>query len=106
MKTLFDKINIESIQFESGINEVHVNCNITQGAHTFKSELVLNHTDLNLLVGRIQQLSSQTDVMSCFDRIDMQDGHEFYSLEFQRTGLGDLWIDGLEFNHSMRQIRA
>lgn len=106
MKTLFDSINIESIQFESGINEVHVNCNITQGNQTFRSELLMNHTDLNLLIGRIQQVSSQTDVMSCFDRIDMQDGHEFYSLEFERTGLGDLWIDGIEFSQPLRQIRA
>lgn len=106
MKTLFDKINIESIQFESGINEVHVNCNITQGKQTFKSELLLNYTDLNLLIGRIQQLSAQTDVMSCFERIDMQDGHDLYSLQFNRTGLADLWIDGLEFNHPLRQIRA
>ena len=106
MKTLFDKINIESIQFESGTNEVHVNCNITQGNQTFRSELLMNHTDLNLLVGRIQQISSQTDVMSCFDKIDMQDGHDLYSLEFWRTGLADLWIDGFEFSHPLRQIRA
>lgn len=106
MKTLFDKINIESIQFESGINEVHVNCNITQGNQTFKSELLINYTDLNMLIGRIQQISSETDVMSCFDRIDLQDGNAFYSLELGNTGLGDLWIDGFELSHPLRQIRA
>lgn len=106
MKTLFDKINIESIRFESGDHEVHVNCNITQGSQTFRSELLINHTDLNKLIGRIQQIATETDVMSCFDRIDLQDGHAYYSLEFERTGLSDLWIDGFELNHPLRQIRA
>jgi len=106
MKAIFDKINIESIQFESGINEVHVNCNITQGAQTFRSELLLNYSDLNLLIGRIQQLSSETDLMNYFDKVDLQDGHQLYSLESEKAGLADLWIDGLEFNHPLRQIRA
>jgi hypothetical protein len=106
MRAIFDKINIESIQFESGSREVQVNCTVSQGNQIFKSELLVDHTDLNLLIGRIQQLSEQTDVLSCFDKFDMQNGQEYYSLEFQRTGLGDLWIDNVEFGNTLRQIRA
>lgn len=106
MRAIFDKINIESIQFESGSREVHVNCKISQGNLTFRSELLVDHTDLNKLMGRIQQLSEQTDLMNCFDRFDMQDGQEYYSLELQKTGLGDLWIDNVEFENALRQIRA
>ena len=93
MRAIFDKINIESIEFESGSLEVHVNCKISQGNQTFRSELLVDHTDLNKLMGRIQQLSEQTDVM-------------YYSLEFQKTDLADLWIDNVEFGNAFRQIRA
>jgi len=106
MKAIFDKINIESIQFESGINEVHVNCNITQGSQTFRSELVLNFSDLNILIGRIQQISADLDLMNYFEQVDMQDGHLFYSMESEKAGLSDLWIDRMEFNEPLRQIRA
>jgi hypothetical protein len=106
MRAIFDKINIESIEFESGSLEVHVNCKISQGNQTFRSELLVDHTDLNKLMGRIQQLSEQTDVMNAFDKFDMQNGNEYYSLEFQKTALADVWIDNVEFVNAFRQIRA
>ena len=106
MRAIFDKINIESIQFESGSREVYLSCKVSQGNQTFKSELLVDHTDLNLLIGRIQQLAGQQDLLNCFDKFDMQNGEEYYSLEFQKTGLGDLWLDNIEFEHAYRQIRA
>jgi hypothetical protein len=106
MRAIFDKINIESIQFESGSREVHVNCKISQGNQTFRSELLVDHTDLNKLMGRIQQLSEQTEVMISFDKFDMQNGHEYYSLEMQKTEFADLWIENVEFGNAFRQIRA
>lgn len=106
MKSIFDKINIESIQFEAGINEVHVTCKISQGIQTFQSELVINFTDLNLLIGRIQQLNSDMDLMGEFEKIDMGEGPDYYYLKGESAGIADLWIDGLEFSTELRQIRA
>jgi hypothetical protein len=106
MRTLFDKINIESIEFESGNQEVYVNCKITQGFQTFQSELVLNHTDLNLLIGRIQQVATQTDILSYFDKFELENGQAYYSLQMQRTSLADLWLNDIQFGDTMKQIRA
>lgn len=106
MKSILNRINVESIEFESDTNEAFVTCNITQGADTYKTELIVNHTDINRLIGRLQQLASNTDVMSCFENIELSDGKKLYSMECHKAGIGDLWIEHIEFNAPLRQIRA
>lgn len=106
MKSILNRINVESIEFETGTNEAFVTCNITQGADTYKTELIVNHTDINRLIGRLQQLASNTDIMSCFENIELGDGNQLYSMECHKAGLGDLWIEHIEFGAPLRQIRA
>ena len=106
MKSILNRINVESIEFESGTNEAFVTCNITQGADTYRTELIVNHTDINRLIGRLQQLASNTDVMSCFENVELADGIQHYSMNSQKAGIADLWIEHIEFNAPLRQIRA
>ena len=106
MKSILNRINVESIEFESDTNEAFVTCNITQGADTYRTELIVNHTDINRLIGRLQQLASNTDVMGCFENIQLADGIQLYSMDSHKSGLGDLWIEHIEFGGPLRQIRA
>ena len=106
MKSILNRINVESIEFETGTNEAFVTCNITQGNDTYRTELIVDHTDINRLIGRLQQLASNTDVMSCFENIDLGDGNLLYSMECNKAGIGDLWIEHVEFGSPLRQIRA
>jgi hypothetical protein len=106
MNPFFDKINIESIQFESGINEVNVSCKIEQGGIVYHSELILSFSDLNRLIGRIEQLSKEYSLLENFKEINMYEGHSLYLLKTQNTDLENLWIDKLDFREPLKQIRA
>lgn len=106
MRAIIDKINIESIQFESGYNEVSVFCTMTQGRDTFQSELKIDYSDLNRLLGRMMQMNSEIEMNNWFEEIQLENGESYYSFNSARLGMENVWIEELEFYHPMKQIRA
>ena len=50
MKTRFENVNINTISFETGDNNVYVNTTITREMLSYQSQLILNFTDLNVLI--------------------------------------------------------
>jgi hypothetical protein len=106
MRTIFDKVNIERIQFESGNNEVRVVCTITQQASTFKSELWINFSDLNVLLSKIQNENASVDVSSLFEQVIFEDGNSYYSFNSHQSGLENMWLEEVTLFNPLRQIRA
>ena len=68
MNATFDKLEIQKIVFETGDLDVLVMANITQGNLSYNSQLIISHTDLNILINELQK-SAQDDLdfSSMFD---------------------------------------
>lgn len=106
MKTLFDKIEINEIEFQTSHNEVSVKCNITQGNFTYSNEIILNFSDLNRLISKIQKILHRCDLINCFKSIKLADGEDLYY--FKNDENKELTLPLIEFDdfQPLRQIRA
>jgi hypothetical protein len=106
MRAVFEKLKINQIMFEEGDNEVLVHATIDQGKSTFDTQLLLNFTDLNILLNKMQKLDVDLDLSNLFETTKMYDGHLLYTTRQDQMNLHPIQFDAMEFNHSVRQIRA
>lgn len=107
MKATFDKMNIHQITFETGESDVWVNASIQQGNLSYDTELVIGFTDLNLLINKMQkEVDDQIDISSLFETDKMYNGHLMYSLDLEKKINTSIQLEYMEFNNSIRQIRA
>lgn len=81
MKTLLKKIMIEKIEFQSNVNEVTIKCTIKVNELSYQNELVINFSQLNKLVGKIQQITQFIDVYSYFRETKINDSATLYTME-------------------------
>lgn len=102
----FAKININSIQFETGMREVSLLCNIIEDEIIYKSELIVTHTDLNKIIGMLQEESLSNDIMSRLESIEIGDNHCLYTLNLAASSYENLWIENMDFYQHPVQIRA
>jgi hypothetical protein len=97
MRVIFDKIKINRITFESSSELVQVDCVISQGNALVNSILDLNHSDLNRLINRMNQLNIDIDYSECFEVVTLPQGNNLFTLnvsEFaQEAELIDLYFD-------------
>ena len=81
MKTLLKKIMIEKIEFQSNVNEVTIKCTIKVNELSYQNELVINFSQLNKLVGKIQQLTHFVDIYSYFTETKINESATLYTME-------------------------
>jgi hypothetical protein len=107
MNSGFNKMEIEQIIFETGDQEVLLNANVVKGNLSYRSQLILNFTDLNLLLNKIQNhIGENEEISSLFDIEKMYDGKLLYTLDFEKKFARKILLDSIEFNHEIKQIRA
>lgn len=107
MNAIFDKMEIRYITFETGDTDVLVNALIQQGALSYETQLVMGFSDLNILINKMQQkLNSDIDVSSLFETEKMYNGNLMYSLDVEKRIESTVQLEAMEFNHTIRQIRA
>lgn len=106
MITLFDKVEIKTIEFQSSINEVSVKCVVSQGNFKYVNELILNFSDLNKLVGKIQRITKIGDFFSLFKSTKLHDGDDLYYLSNETAYEIELPLFEFEEFQPLRQIRA
>ena len=87
MKALLKKIMIEKIEFRSNVNEVTINCSVKINDLSYDNELVINFSQLNKLVGKIQQVTQFIDIYSFFKVTKINDYYSLYTLEGQEIEL-------------------
>lgn len=92
MKTLLRKINIEKIEFQSNVNEVSIKCSIKINELSYQNELIINYSQLNKLLGKIQQVTQIMDIYSFFKETIINDHSTLYTMEG-----ADIEIDSYEF---------
>ena len=107
MNATFDKLEIQKIVFETGDLDVLVMANITQGNLSYNSQLIISHTDLNILINKMQKSGHDDhDFSSMFDCEKMYNGDFLYPLDFEKTFDTAIELSSFSFDHSIRQIRA
>lgn len=107
MRAEFDKMNVKKIVFETGDIDVVVNATIHQGNLSYESDLIINFSDLNLLINKMQQkLNESIDISSLFESEKMYNGNLLYTLDIERSFESAISIDSMIFNNDIKQIRA
>jgi hypothetical protein len=106
MITLFDKVEIQKIEFQTSCKEVSVSCVITQGNATYKNEFIINFSDLNRLINKIQKFTKIGDLVSYFKSTKLQDGEELYYLSNPEASEIEIPLYEMEEFQPLRQIRA
>ena len=81
MKALLKKIMIDKIEFQSNVNEVTIKCSIKINELKIENELVINFSQLNKLVGKLQQLTKFIDIYSFFRETIINEKVTLYTLE-------------------------
>ena len=106
MITLLDKVEIQTIEFQTSYNEVTVTCLVTKGNFKYLNNLILNFSDLNRLIGKIQKTLNINDLFSYFKSTKLDDENDLYY--FKNNILENIelpLLELLEFQ-PLRQIRA
>ena len=99
MKTGFNKMEIEKIIFETGDSEVLIHANVYQGNLSYNSQLILNFTDLNVILNKIQeQIDEELEVSNLFDVDKMYNGNLLYTLDSSKKLNKKLFLDSIESN--------
>ena len=106
MIALFDKVEIQKIEFQTSCNEVSVLCVITKGNLSYTNEIILNFSDLNRLINKIQKITKIGDLFSYFKSTKLEDGVDLYYLANQKDKEIEIPLDEMEDFKPLRQIRA
>jgi hypothetical protein len=106
MITLFDKVEIQKIEFQTSCNEVSVICVVTKGNLSYTNEIILNFSDLNRLINKIQKITKIGDLFSYFKSTKLEDGEDLYYLTNQQNTEIELPLAEMDDFKPLRQIRA
>jgi hypothetical protein len=106
MRALFDKVEIQKIEFQTSCNEVSVMCVVTKGNLSYTNEIILNFSDLNRLINKIQKITKIGDLFSYFKTTKLEDGEDLYYLTNQQNTEIEIPLAEMEDFKPLRQIRA
>ena len=106
MIALFDKVEIQKIEFQTSCNEVSVLCVVTKGNLSYTNEIILNFSDLNRLINKIQKITKIGDLFSYFKSTKIEDGDDLYYLTNQQNTEIEIPLAEMEDFKPLRQIRA
>lgn len=106
MKTNLENIYINQISFETGDQYVYANVTLQKNSLSYPSQLILNFTDLNIMINRLQQKNPDTIISSLFLEEKMYDGSLLYTLSADKNPDTDFYLNRIEFTEQIKQIRA
>ena len=106
MRTRFENVNINTISFETGDNNLYVNTTIQKEMLKYQSQLILNFSDLNVLINKLQENNPDSDISTLFEEDKMYDGSTLYTLNSSKHQSNCFELKQLEFIHEIKQIRA
>lgn len=106
MLALLDKVEIQKIEFQTSCNEVSVTCIVTKGNLSYTNEIILNFSDLNRLINKIQKITKIGDLFTYFKSTKLEDGEDLYYLNKQQHTEIEIPLAEMEDFKPLRQIRA
>ena len=99
-------IAITSILFESNDTEVLIKGNISQGVMNYDTDLVVTHSQLNIIFNSLQKQNQEISVNDFLISEKMYDGEVLYSANFSELTNNQISLFDIEGKQPLRQIRA
>ena len=99
-------ITVNQILFETNDSEVVIKGNIKEGVMNYNSEVILSHSQLNML---LNQLGKQNDSFSIDNYLiseEMYNGETLYRADISSVPSSSFNLNLISFNSQMKQIRA
>ncbi len=99
-------LQINSILFESGDQDVLVKGTVTSGFMTYNTDVLISMTMLNLLISQLQKENDSLEFDELLVREKMEDGQWMYTASLQELSHRMIDLGALAPAQSVRQIRA
>ena len=99
-------MTITSILFESNDTEVLIKGNVIQGVMNYDTDLVVSHSQLNVIFNSLQKQNQDISVNDYVGSEKMYDGEYLYSANFSELSNNKISLFDIEGNQPLRQIRA
>jgi len=103
--SIYEKIEIKEITFESYDNTVNAKCDIISNGERISTEILISHTDLNRIIAKItaKGYDFQIEKMSS---LQFEDGTEIYDYSFENVFGEAIVLENFHFSQAIKQIRA
>lgn len=98
--------NIQQFLFESNDCEVLLKGISEQGVMKYESELIVSHTQLNMILNLLQRQNPDIVINDCIEDEPMYNGETLYSGNFTELQHVYIDLDAIAMNMPMKQIRA
>gem|GEM_PF-2300078 len=104
--TLFENVEIKRIQFEEGDNNALLSCILKQGSSEVETTIVVDFSDLNRLLAKLQDKNDSFDYSTLFDVFSSGEKKQVYESNPSVIEQYNFTLDEIAFHHPVRQIRA
>lgn len=106
MKVEGTTMTVNSILFESNDTDVLINANMSQGVMNYDTDLVITHSQLNIIFNSLQRQNQNISVHNYLKSEKMYDGEFLYSADFSNLVFNQIDLLDIEGNEPLKQIRA
>lgn len=106
MATTSPFLQIRRIEFQSDIREVMITCSLRQGEQLSETRFFISHTELNRIIGDLQERNDEVDVYELMDCYQISPDLMMYTLDFEEKPIQNTWIPEQIFNSAYRMVRA
>lgn len=98
--------NVQGILFESNDTEVLMKGLTVKGVMKYESELIISHTQLNMVLNLLQRQNAESDVQNYILSEPMYNGESLYSGNFTDLSNVSIELDTISTSAPLKQIRA
>ena len=106
MNKVKTSIQVNSILFESNDSEVLIKGNVKAGQMNYDTDLIITHSQLNIILNRLQHQNKSISVNDYLTSEKMYDGETLFSANFSSLKYNTIAMIELESQHPLKQIRA
>jgi hypothetical protein len=104
--TLFENVEIKRIQFEEGDTNALLSCILQQGSSEVETTIVVDFSDLNRLLAKLQDKNDSFDYSTLFDVFSSENEKQVFESNASVIEQYNFTLDEIAFHHPVRQIRA
>lgn len=106
MEATHKTLQINSILFESGDQDVLVKGTVTSGFMTYNTDVLISMSMLNLVISQLQKENESLDFNELLVSEKMDDGQWMYSAHLDHVDHRMIDLGSLAPSQAIRQIRA
>ena len=106
MKTIFDSILLNRIQFESSSTEVQLDCCVYENGSSYDSQIFISMSAFNQLLCELSIRGIDLDMDEHMDTIVLSDEEVIYSMDLNRNTEKPIFLPYYCFPEQNKLLRA